>query len=337
MGTILEDVFLGTAEKYNQKLEMLARMAQPEKWTYKRIQDKDPYRILRNYIQYTYNRLDEEGKIISSADGKYRCMNTGLLTVYNQEIVAIFAVNEMSGKQPWFFNGFFKETDKFFTTNFSELPPLADYCNNVKDLIYDNTLELNMRKEHIIDDNFDRFIEAGYSSKELINVLLDAAKVTLEKKLKRNFKLALPFYYHNTETGENKIQLLAPLYFPGAPVKLALVLNKIKSSAKEYYEGVTVLPVEWAYMNSRLIVKPDEEWAKIMDEITSADEAESIRKRLTWLNRYDSIKPSITINYYNYLLKSFYNQNLQLPSYGETIFRLPNSLQADLLINHRRR
>ena len=145
-------------------------------------------------------------------------------------------------------------------------------------LIYDNTLELNMRKEHIIDDNFDRFIEAGYNSKELINVLLDAAKVTLEKKLKRNFKLALPFYYHNTETGENKIQLLAPLYFPGAPVKLALVLNKIKSSAKEYYEGVTVLPVEWAYMNSRLIVKPDEEWAKIMDEITSADEAESIRE-----------------------------------------------------------
>lgn len=64
MGTILEDVFLGTAEKYNQKLEMLARMAQPEKWTYKRIQDKDPYRILRNYIQYTCNRLDEEGKLV---------------------------------------------------------------------------------------------------------------------------------------------------------------------------------------------------------------------------------------------------------------------------------
>lgn len=252
-------------------------MAQPEKWTYKRIQDKDPYRILRNYIQYTYKRLDEEGKIIFSADGKYRCMNTGLLTAYNQEIVAIFAVNEKPGKQPWFFNGFFKETDKFFTTNFSELPPLADYCDSVKDLIYDNTLELNLRKEHIIDDNFDRFIEAGYSSKELINVLLDSAKVTLEKKLKRNFKLALPFYYHNTETGENKIQLLAPLYFPAAPVKLALVLNKVKGNAKEYYEGVTVLPVEWAYMNSRLIVKPDEEWAKIMDEITSVDEVESIQ------------------------------------------------------------
>lgn len=277
MGTIFEDVFLGTTEKYNQKLEMLVKMAQPEKWTYRKIRDKDPYRILRNYIQFTYNRLDEENKLLDSSNGKFRCMNTGLLTVYNQEIIAIFAKNDKEGKQPWFFNGFFKETDKFFTTNFSALPLLADYSNNVKDLIYDNCLELNLRKEHIIDDNFERFVEAGYSSKELISVLLDSAKSTLEKKLRRNFKLALPFYYRNTDTGESKIQLLAPLYFPGAPVRLALVLNKIQSDAKEYYEGVTVLPVEWAYMNSRLIVKPDEEWAKIMDEVDTISENESIQ------------------------------------------------------------
>ncbi len=276
MGKIKEDVFLGTVEKYNQKLEMLAKMAQPEKWTYKKIQDSDPYRILRNYIQFTYNRIDEENKFIDSADGTFRCMNTGLLTKYNQEIIAIFSKNEMQGKQPWFFNGFFKETDKFFTTNFSSLPPLADYGNNVKDLIYDSSLELILKKEHIIDDNFDRFVDAGYSNEELISVLLDSAKDTLEKKLKRNFKLALPFYYHNTETGESKIQLLAPLYFPGAPVRLALVLNKIQSEAKEYYEGVTVLPVEWAYMNSRLIARPDEEWAKIVDEINFANESDSI-------------------------------------------------------------
>ena len=284
MGTLREDVFLGTTEKYNQKLEMLARMAQPEKWTYKKIQDIDPYRILRNYIQFTYNRLEEENKFITSPDGKYRCMNTGLLTVYNQEIVTIFAQNNMVDKQPWFFNGFFKETDKFFTTNFTALPPLADYSDNVKDLIYDNSLELNLRKEHIIDDNFDRFIDAGYANKELISVLLDSAKITLEKKLKRNFKLALPFYYHNTETGESKIQLLAPLYFPGAPVRLALVLNKVQSDANEYYEGVTVLPVEWAYMNSRLIVKPDEEWAKIMDEIDSVTENDSIQSAIDKIN-----------------------------------------------------
>jgi len=280
MGTIREDVFLGTTEKYNQKLELLAKMAQPEKWSYKKIQDSDPYRILRNYIAFTYNRLDEEGKIISSFDGELRCMNTGLLTVYNQEIIAIFSKNNLPNRQPWFFNGFFKESDKFFTTNFSSLPPLADYCDDVKALIYDTSLELNLRKEHIIDDNFERFVEAGYSNKELIDVLLDSAKGTLEKKLKRNFKLALPFYYRNTETGESKIQLLAPLYFPGAPVRLALVLNKVQSDAQEYYEGVTILPVEWAYMNSRLIVKPDEEWAKIVDEIDSAEENITIQNAI---------------------------------------------------------
>lgn len=170
MGTIRDDVFLGTTEKYNEKLELLSKLAQPEKWTYKKIQDEDPYRILRNYIQYTYNRIKEENKFIESANGEYRCMNTGLLTIYNQEIVAIMA--------------------------------------------------------------------------------------------------------RNTETGESKIQLLAPLYFPGAPVRLALVLDKVKYGANEYYEGITVLPVEWAYMNSRLIVKPDEEWAKIMDEIDIIPEEE---------------------------------------------------------------
>lgn len=278
MGTIKDDVFLGTTDKFNQKLELLSKMAQPEMWTYKKVKDTDPYRILRNYLFFTYDRLKEEKKLVSSSDGKYLCMNTGLLTVYNQEIVALFAKNEMPGKQPWFFNGFFKETDKAFTTNFSELPPLADYCINVSELVFDNSLEVNLRKEHIIDDNFQRFVEAGYSNKELINVLLDSAKVTLEKKLRRNFKLALPFYYHNTETGEKKIQLLAPLYFPGAPVKLALVLNKVQSASNTYYEGVTVLPVEWAYMNARLIVKPDEEWARIIEEADSIGDLDSLQE-----------------------------------------------------------
>lgn len=273
MGDIREDVFLGTKEALNKKFDILARMAQPEIWTYKKVKDTDPYRILRNYIFYTYSRLDEENKICTSDDGEYRCMNTGLLTVYDQEIVGLFKKSGAENGRPWYLVGFFKETDKQYTTCFSQVPPLANYCDNVKDLIYDSSLELILRKEHIIDDNLDRFIEAGYADKGLINVLLDAAKGTLEKKLRRNFKLALPFYYHNTETGENKIQLLAPLYFPGAPVKLALVMNKVRSDANEYYEGVTVLPVEWAYMNSRLIVKPDEEWAKIMDEVdTSVDE-----------------------------------------------------------------
>lgn len=50
MGNIKKDVFLGTKEVQNKKFELLAKMAQPEIWTYKKVKATDPYRILRNYI-----------------------------------------------------------------------------------------------------------------------------------------------------------------------------------------------------------------------------------------------------------------------------------------------
>lgn len=266
MGNIKETVYLGKREEENQKLKILAEMAQPEVWTFKKIQDTDPYKILRNYIYFTYDRLDEEGKIITSKDGKYRCMNTGLLTAYNQEILGLFCKSNIPGKLPWYLIGFFRETDKRFTYIFTQNPPLANYFDNVNDLIYDYSLELRLRKEHIIEDNISRFEKIGLTDKKIIDGQLDFAQRILEKKLRRNFKLALPFYYHNKETDERKIQLLVPLYLAQGPVRLALVINKVKSNAGEYYEGVTVLPVEWAYMNSRLITRPDEEWVKIIDE-----------------------------------------------------------------------
>ena len=116
MGNIKDEVFLGTKEAQNKKFELLAKMAQPEIWTYKKIKDIDPYKILKNYFFFTYDRLVEENKILTSSDGQYRCMNTGLLTVYNQEIIALFQKNTVAGGSPWYLTGFFKETDKRFTT-----------------------------------------------------------------------------------------------------------------------------------------------------------------------------------------------------------------------------
>ena len=65
MGNIKNEVFLGIREMQNKKFELLAKMAQPEIWTNKKIRETDPYRILRNYFFFTYNRLSEENKIIT--------------------------------------------------------------------------------------------------------------------------------------------------------------------------------------------------------------------------------------------------------------------------------
>lgn len=279
MGNIRERVFLGVREKYNQKLAILANLAQKEIWTFKSIRETDPYRILRNYFQFTYDRIAEEGKLLTSNDGAFTCMNTGLLTVYDQEIIAIFAKSADPKLLPWYLVGFFKDGDRFFREKFSTVPQMADYFDHVQDVIYDKNLEIDLNINHIIEDNFSRFEKIGHSDPELIIALLRAAKIKLEKKLKRNFKLALPFYYHNTDTDERKIQLLVPVYFPGAPVRLALVLDKThRPDGTPYYLAITVLPVEWAYMNARLIVKPDEEWAKIIEEADTDDLSEGIDK-----------------------------------------------------------
>jgi hypothetical protein len=144
MGNIKNEVFLGTKEMQNKKFELLAKMSQPEIWTYKKIRETDPYRILRNYFFFTYNRLSEENKIITSDDTEYRCMNTGLLTIYDQEIIALFKKSSKKAGLPWYLVGFFKETDKQFTMHFSQIPQLASYFDNVKDLIYDSLFKLYM-------------------------------------------------------------------------------------------------------------------------------------------------------------------------------------------------
>lgn len=84
MSGIRDEVFLGTTESYNRILKQIAELAQPEKWTYGRYKISDPYKILRNYFEHTYDRIKEENKFVISADGRYRCMNTGLLTVYDE-------------------------------------------------------------------------------------------------------------------------------------------------------------------------------------------------------------------------------------------------------------
>jgi len=268
---MITGVFTGNIERYNDALRRLASLATPEKWTYASVKDTDPYRILRNYFEFTFDRLTEENKLLVSNDGKYMCMNTGLLTVYNQEIIALFSEFKGTLDCKWYLKGFYRDSDSDFTDIFKEIPSIADFTKDVRDLVYDKELEIIVQKEHIINDNYLRFVQAGYTDRVLINLLLDSAIRIIKLKLARNYKLAIPFYYHNTETNERKIQLLAPLYFPGAPVRLALVIDRVTSDDRDHYEAITVLPVEWAYMNARVIVRPEDEWAKIIDEIVDVE------------------------------------------------------------------
>ena len=74
-----------------------------------------------------------------------------------------------------------------------------------------------------------------------------------KKRVKTNYKLAVPQYYNG------RIQLLLPLRLtPGSPnPDLALVVEKENDST---YSARTCVTLKMAYNNARLIVKPESEW-----------------------------------------------------------------------------
>ena len=233
-------------------------MAQEEKWDYKSTSDK---RILYNYLCYTYDRVKAENKIEIS-DKLAMCFNTGLLTEYGADIYAYFVKNTSLNKkegQEWFLYGFKQRKDLELRT-FKCYPDIADYFTTPADFIYDKSMELTIDYDHIIDDNYERFVTVGLTDKYMINGLLENAVKKIVEKVKRNYKLAIPQYYTDKATKESKIQLLLPLFLQSRNVAdLALVVDK-----GEYnYVGKTILTIEWAYVNSRRIVKPDVEWLKI--------------------------------------------------------------------------
>ena len=91
---IADYIFFGN---FNQRIEELATMS-PEQWSFNDSCDKS---ILKNYLQATFNKLQEEGKIIET--DKYAVFNTGLFTEYFEPIYFYMEPNtHKNKKQPWY-------------------------------------------------------------------------------------------------------------------------------------------------------------------------------------------------------------------------------------------
>ena len=256
---LLNDAYLGSRNNLQKKLVYLAELAQDEPWDYRGKGDK---KILYNYLCYTYDKVKAEGKIELVDDMSAMCFNTGLLTNHGADIYAYFVKNENENAregQDWYLYGFKQRSDNEMR-KFRSYPDIADYFTTPADFIYDKSMELSINYDHIIDDNFDRFVEVGLDDKYVINGLLENAVRKIIEKVKRNYKLAIPQYYTDKATSSSKIQLLLPLFLQSSDsADLALVVDK----GEHAYVGKTILTLEWAYVNSRRIVRPDVEWLKI--------------------------------------------------------------------------
>jgi hypothetical protein len=245
---------------FDYHIQCLSERCEKETWEYKckSSQWKNP--ILRNYIIYTFKKLKEESKIAYSDDNQFACFNTGLVTPNLEEIFALFSKHKWSESPvPWWFIGFHKGSSRILLQSFgSNTPEVAKYIIDPRDIIYDLNYELIVDYDHIIEDNLNRFPPELVNNRESIRLVLESAKSLALKRIKRNWKTAIPHYYFE----QKKIQLLLPLGMNLADrkhVDLALVVERVN----DVYRGATCLTLDDAYSNARLISRPDDEWLNL--------------------------------------------------------------------------
>ena len=132
--------------RYNNAIRYLAEnLADTEEWDFSDVQQKK-YSILKNYLEFTFRKLKQEGKVCYSSDNKNACFNTGLVTDNLEDIFALF--EEYKNPKPdtttaFCFKAFVKKSDNQFLRHFSNnIPEVANFFLKNQNY-YCSTLSLN--------------------------------------------------------------------------------------------------------------------------------------------------------------------------------------------------
>jgi hypothetical protein len=242
---------------YDDCISNLAiNLAEEEVWNYK---GNTKYPILKNYLEHTYRKLEQEKKIAFTSDNKSACFNTGLITENLEDIYAFFEIyrSPKPGGSPFFFKDFLKKSDSKLLRLFSgNLPEPAFYFERPELLLFNPKIDLIPDIDHIISDNIERFPEQlREADSHEVRRQLTGAIDDVKKRVRTNYKIAVPQYYNG------QIQLLLPLKLTPYAVNpdLALVVTKLNETT---YSARTCLTLRMAYGNARLIVKPQSNWLK---------------------------------------------------------------------------
>ena len=247
-----------TGESWETPFQKLAEKARPESWDFNRPEFKRPgatVPIIASYLNYTFIRLQQQEKIRISTDTSKACINTGLQTPEGKDLYATFYRNSSAVErdQPdWTLFGYFDAySDK--VREFEPLPDIATYIDDPSELVYDHRLELEVDFKHILNDNKERLPAVLQGNAALARNAVEGAIRQLKERLKRNYKLAVPHWYND------RIQLLLPLSITDDnAADVALVAEK--DSVRKKYMVRTLLTMDMAYLDARIICAPDRDW-----------------------------------------------------------------------------
>lgn len=150
----------------------------------------------------------------------------------------------------WQLREFVPKSDRRLSA-FAKRPETANYFTEPADLLYDYRVELVKDWPHLLQRQ-GRFPERfrNMPNDEFCEIV-EQKILAAERRVKRNYKTAIPQYYRG------ELQLLLPLCLI-KPDKADLAL--VVSRERAVYRAATVLPLDWAVRNARLIARPDREW-----------------------------------------------------------------------------
>lgn len=256
--------------------------------------------VFRSYLVQTYARLAYERKVCVSDKFGLLVFNSGLVTTSYEDIFLCFRRDSASRSGWSYEGscvageGILGKTllDAFF-----ELPKRARYHADVSELVFDGSRGVVPDYRHIIADNLGRFpveyvewrlhrhpriaealarareackrdeeqgkrelrkaSQLAWDDVELRGQIrgdVDAAVGRAVRRARWNLRTAVPAYYPRRKT----MTLLLPLCVEREGVEdLAMALSMSHAGT---YKGETVLTMQMAYMNARLVNRPESEW-----------------------------------------------------------------------------
>ncbi len=276
---------------YEKSIKELTLLAKKEKWCYRH--SKDPYVILKIYLQYTYYRLQSENKISLNEKSGFAAFNTGLKTDEYEDIYAVLLVSKDKNiQEKYLFQGFTVSASqglgKIIVEHFNPLPKKAVYIENPGEIYFDTTKDIHTDEKHIILDNIDRFpmdylstMVAPFNDEKSILESIKKAKTDINKerlyrKLENSIEKNSLLYTLLKTSLDNTIAkakrmveydyrtALASFFPTRNVISMMLPLEFDDSSGVEAvllvektqsgnYQGQTILTSKQAYVNARLL------------------------------------------------------------------------------------
>lgn len=258
-------------DNYQQGQDFLDEIANaiiPETWEYNSRQSQIHHPILKSYLENTLNKLvkesrsDRPDKVVYSNNHKTALFNSNLLDKYFHDVLIAGRVEFYSTGEPLIHNPKMVKgglTELGFDGTVTPQPP--QYFEDVNDVIFQTSWVVERdfcTFEHIIDKRRNRFpLEHQGKASAVLASMLDRAIDMAVILAKRNHNIVAPMYRPQTDI----IQLLMPIYLNGIysdHPDFALILTPDKTH--KIYKPETIIPLDPAYQNARLIAKPDESW-----------------------------------------------------------------------------